>query len=118
MRRLLVPVVLLLSFPASAVAALEETPPVKVGGTRSECVQALGSAEVLTATEDGSAPVLGHARGSEAREHARVRRPGLAECPSAATAASGAGVIVCCQYGYQPAPRSASRAERGASRSS
>src|SRR5215218_6359272 len=103
MRRLLVFVVLLLSFPASAVAAFEETPPVQVGGTRSECVQALGSAEVLTATKSGPRLFAATREGLRPASTPGFRGPDVAECASAATAASGAGVIVCCQYGYQPA---------------
>ena len=103
MRRLLLFVVLLLSFPASAVAALEETPPVEVGGTRSECVQALGSAEVLAATKSGPQLFAATREGLKPATTPGFGGPDVAECASAATAASGAGVIVCCQYGYQPA---------------
>ena len=104
MRRLLLVALLVLAFPASASAALDETPPVKVGGARSNCVQATGPAsEVLAATKTGPRLFAATREGFKAAATPVFSGPDVTECAAASTAASGAGVIACCQYAYGPA---------------
>ena len=99
--RFLLSALLVLAFPASAFAALEETPLVKIGGVRSDCVQPTGpEGEVLVATKTGPRLLAASREGLKPADTPVFTNPDAAECPAASTAASGAGVIACCQYAY------------------